>query len=116
MFVMSSEKLNNYRNNIEFFMSPDVFILGNDLYRDVENKEIKNLVYPDNGNCQLQISTLKINDLEIYKYNVNPNFILCLINANDYHKKHNSEIYFNIPIKHSKITYIKIVYPFCEGN
>jgi hypothetical protein len=114
MFVMSSEKLKKYRNDIDFFLDPNVFLLGYDLYRDLDNEDYYRYRYPDNGGCHIQIGEINIDGLEIYDYPKNTRFILGLINANYYHIKHNSSEYFNIPIRHSKITYLKMVYPLCQ--
>jgi hypothetical protein len=113
-FIIEKEKLNNYQNSIEFLLSPDIFILGFDLYRDLEFSDYKKISYSAKGGCVIQESEIKMNGIEIREYESDPKFILGLINTNYYHVKHNSESYFNIPIKDSKITYIKIVYPLCE--
>ncbi|MFV0547042.1 MAG: hypothetical protein ACK5ND_12835 [Bacteroides sp.] len=114
MFVLSSEKLKQYRNDISFFMEPDVFLLGFDLYRDLDVSNMKAVNYPDNGGCELIKSDIVIEGLEIYEYPITTKFLLGLINTNSYHVKHNSPDYFNIPIKHSKSVYHKMVYPLCK--
>lgn len=113
-FVLERVKLNEYQNNIEFFLSPDVFILGFDLYRDLNLEDIKKHNYSDYGGCEIRESEIKIKGVEVFEYRTKPIFILGLINTNYYHMKHNSESYFNIPIKHSKVTYHKLVYPLCD--
>lgn len=114
MFVLSSEKLKQYKNDKSFFMEPDVFLLGFDLYRDIDVNDMKSINYPDNGGCELIKSDIAIEGLEIYEYPKNTKFLLGLINTNNYHVKHNSPEYFEIPIKHSKSVYHKMVYPLCE--
>lgn len=114
MFILSSEKLKTYNGRIDFFMEPDVFVLGFDLYRDLDAVSIKTFTYPDYGGCKLQKSSIEIDGLEIYKYPEGVRFILGLINTNSYHVKHNSPEYFNIPIQYSKSVYHKMVYPLCK--
>lgn len=114
MFILSSDKLKAYRNEADFFLSPDVFILGQDLYRDLNKEDFKRYNYPDRGGCEVRESDTKVDGLEIYEFVSQPRFILGLINTNYYHVKHNSEVYFNIPVKNPKATYHKMVFPLCK--
>lgn len=114
MFVLSNEKLKSYDGKLGFFMEPDVFILGFDIYRDLEADNTKTFIYPDNGGCKLEKSSTEIDGLEVYEYPDGVQFVLGLISTNRYHVKHNSPEYFNIPIKYSKSVYHKLVYPLCQ--
>ncbi|VBB45608.1 hypothetical protein TRIP_D310003 [uncultured Paludibacter sp.] len=113
-FVFSKNKLKDYNQKWSFFMEPDVFICGFDLYYVLDYQSFKKYKYPDYGGCDEKESDIKVRDLEIYEYPKNTKFILGLINGNYYHIKHRSERYFRIPIKNLKSIYIKIVYPLCE--
>jgi hypothetical protein len=114
MFILSKEKLNSYRDETDFFMSPDVFILGSDLYRDLALEDFKKYSYPDNGGCEIKESATSVAGLEIYEFVNQPRFVMGLINTNYYHVKHNSYTYFSVPVKDPKAVYHKIVYPICK--
>ena len=113
-FVCDRSKLKEYKENKDFFLSPDVFILGFDIYYLLRLEEFEKYYYPGYGNCEEYQIESKYNDLYVQDYKSKPEFILCLINANYYHIKHATEIYFNIPIKNSKIVYLKLVFPLCK--
>ena len=115
MFVLSNEKLKSYDGKIDFFMEPDVFILGFDIYKDLDKGVSKTLIYPDNGGCKLEKSPIEINGLEVYEYPEGVRFVLALISTNRYHVKQNSPVYFNMQIEYSKLFYLKLVYPLCQN-
>lgn len=114
-FIVSKTILKEYDNTIQFFVRPDVFLLGDDLYRDLSQKKYQKYVYPDNGGCELSKSGLQIEGLEVFEFKSVPKyFILGLINSNYFYVKHNSYVSFSFPEKNSKIAYYKIVYPLCK--
>lgn len=113
-FIVSKEKLSDFKDDIDFYLSPDVFLLGQDLYRDLKLEYFKRYSYPDYGGCELEPSKYEVSGVEIYEYKSTPKFILGLINVNQYHVNHNSEVYFNLPIRQSKSVYYKMVYPLCK--
>ena len=114
-FVISKTLLSKFENNQIFFNRPDVFLLGENLYFDLDYNDYGRFKYPDNGNCELKKSTLTIKDVEIYEYeNVPKHFLLGLINVNFYNIKHNAENFYQIKERNQKISYYKIVYPLCE--
>lgn len=114
-FVMSKSLLKEFQNNSKFFLRADVFLLGEDLYMDLEPTDYNNYSYPDYGNCKLRKSESEIKDVEVFEYTNNPtHFILGFINVNYYNVKHNSENYYQICEKNAKINYYKIVYPLCK--
>ena len=114
MFVLAKEKLQDYKGKADFFVLPDVFLLGSDLYRDLESEDFKKYSYPESGGCELKESKIEIAGLEIYEYIRQPRFVMGLINTNYFHVKHNSYSYFNILVKNPKATYHNMVYPLCK--
>ena len=115
--VCSKELLSKVKIDKMFFNRPDVFILGVDLYYDLNPNDYKRYHYPDYGSCEeviLDISTNK--DITAYKYTKESvRFILCLINANYYNKKHSTldSAWYRIVNNDQKNSFYKIVYPLC---
>ena len=101
-----------------FFKRPDVFMLGEDLYYDLNSKDYKKYHYPDYGNCEeIKLDTLINKQITIYWYTTDSvRFILCLINSNYYNIKHRTidSEYFRIMNNDQKNSYYKIVYPICN--
>ena len=117
MYITSKSTLSSFRNNRNFFLRPDVFIFGDDFYRDLPLNDYQKYKYPDYGNCILVKSDIKIKGLAIYEFQNKPCFfILGLINAKYYNKKHNSfDIKSNIICnKNESLIYYKVVYPLCK--
>ena len=46
-FIISRDVLSNFKNNADFFERNVVFLLGEDLYRDLPLEKFKNYLYPD---------------------------------------------------------------------
>lgn len=114
-FILSRDVLKEYKQNREFFERPDVFLLGEDLYRDLSPKYYNQYFYNNNGGCKYEKSTLKVGDLEIFEIKSTAgSFLLGLINANYFYIKHNSDVSFQFCQKGGKIAYYKIVYPLCD--
>ena len=115
-FIVSKAIINEYsKEGRKFFQKPDVFILGNDLYRDLPKEKYGVFKYQDNGGCELVKSAVVSDDLEIYEYKQNSiSFLLGLINGNYYYVKHNSYDAFAFHDKNKKFNFYKIVYPLCK--
>jgi len=114
-FVFSRQLLEKTKINSDFFKRPDVFLLGFDLYYDMNPRDYKRYNYQDDGNCKTKKVVSNQKHIEIYEYTNNPvRFILCLINVNYYNVKHNAENYYQICIKDQKNSFYKIVFPLCK--
>jgi hypothetical protein len=116
-FVMSQKLLSVLNDDIDFYFRPDVFILWPEPYWviDFEDEIYKDFInYPEFGGCSFKRPKSHGESHQTYRFKKTPVFILALINVNHYHRKLNSESYFNIPISYSKYSYIKIVFPLCE--
>ncbi|MBA4276935.1 hypothetical protein [Flavobacterium sp.] len=114
-FIVSKSILKEYNNKIDFFSRPDVFLLGNDLYRDLPQKDYQKYAYPDNGGCEFVKSQLEVQGLEVYELSSSSvSFLLGLINSNYFYQKHNSYGSFAYPENKNKKSYYKIVYPLCK--
>lgn len=114
-FIISKETLKYYSDKPEFFNRPDVFIWGEDLYRDIPAKKNHAYHYPDYGGCDILKSSNTIAGLDIYEFKRQPKFFLLgLINSNYYYLKHNSYGEFSFKNENKKFTFYKIAYPFCE--
>lgn len=116
--ICSKALLKNIRIDKAFFKRPDVFILGEDLYYDLNPKDYKKYHYPDGGNCEIsKIDTLIGKGITVYKYKTDSiRFILCLINSNYYNIKHRTidAGWYRIINNDQKNSYYKIVYPICK--
>jgi hypothetical protein len=114
-FIVSKETLKEYNGKSNFFIRPDVFLLGDDLYRDLPSKNFNRYSYPSNGGCEFVKSEMVIKGLEIFEIKKSSQtFLLGMINANHFNKMHNSYVSFQFSDKGSKIAYYKIVYPLCK--
>lgn len=114
-FIVSKKILENYNDKIDFFNRPDVFLLGDDLYRDLPPKFYSRYSYPDNGGCEFVKSDTNVVGLEVYElHETSQTFLLGLINASYFFSKHNSYDSYQFSEKGSKVTYYKIVYPLCR--
>lgn len=114
-FIVSRAILNQYNNKIGFFTRPDVFLLGDDLYRYLPQNEYKRHSYKDYGGCDFKKSSLLVQGIEVYELKGKSiSFLLGLINANFYHLKNNSYNYFAYPIQNDKKSFYKIVFPLCK--
>jgi hypothetical protein len=114
-FIVSKQVVNVYDGKIDFFQRPDVFLLGDDLYRDLPLKKFNRYSYPINGGCDFVKSEMVVNGLEIFEIkNSKETFLLGLIKADYFNTKHNSYVSFHFSDKASKIAYYKIVYPLCK--
>lgn len=116
-FVVSKAILRDFNNDITFFSRPDVFLFGDQFYRDLPLKNFKKYKYPDFGGCDFLQSRQKTEELIVSEFQNKPRyFILCLINANYFYRKHMAfdAKTFIYPDKNNKITFYKIVYPLCE--
>lgn len=113
-FIISRDVLSNFKNNADFFERNDVFLLGEDLYRDLPLEKFKNYLYPDYGGCQFVESTTTIPGLEVYEFKEPKpfSFLLGMINAKYFNSKHNS--YSSFKSFKDMSAYYKIVYPICE--
>lgn len=114
-FILAKSVLKEYNDKIEFFYRPDVFLLGEDLYRDLPPAYYNKYFYPNNGGCKFVKSHLTMAGLEVFEIKNPPqDFLLGLINANYFYVKHNSYVSFQFSDRGSKIAYYKIVYPLCN--
>jgi hypothetical protein len=114
-FIVSKQILKDYNAKLAFFNRPDVFLLGEDLYRDLPQKYFSRHQYPYNGECGFVKSELQVPGLEIFEIKNSPQlFLLGMINANYFYTKHNSYVSFQFSDKNNKITYYKIVYQLCK--
>lgn len=118
--VCSKALLENIRIDKAFFKRPDVFILGEDLYYDLDLKDFKRYRYPAYGNCKNKTIELDIwigEGITAYEYQTDSvRFILGLINSNYYNTKHRTIDggWYYIRSNDQKNSYYKIVYPICE--
>ena len=113
-FIISRDVLNHFKNKADFFDRFDVFLLGDDLYRDLPLQKFKNYLYPDYGGCQYVESATTISDIEVYEFKEPKpsSFLLGLINAKYFNTKHNS--YSSFKNFKDMSAYYKIVYPICD--
>jgi hypothetical protein len=114
-FVVAKKILESNLVDEDLVKRPDVFIMGHDLYQDMDTIDYERFAYKDYGGCNselLNVSTIK--STEIYEF-TSPKvvFILGLINVNSYNKKHNTYNYYPIDTKEPKNSFFKIVYPLC---
>lgn len=117
MFITSKSDLINFKGKKSFFLRPDVFLYSSDFYLDIPMSDYSKYRYPDYGNCELIKSNINIKGLSIYEFQTSPHFfILGLINAKFFNKKHNAFDVKNYRIKekNEQIIYYKIVYPLCK--
>lgn len=115
MFVTGDSVLKNFDNNIEFFHRPDVFLYEIDLYRIIEYNDILNskIKLPS---CDVYRETGEFKNVELYKFNVEPRFILCMMNLNYYNIKYNSCEKLWPRNINRKSQFIKVVYPICPAD
>lgn len=116
--ICSKALLKSIKIDKPFFKRPDVFILGEDLYYDLNPKDYKKYQYPDDGNCKItKLDTLVGKGITLYKYKTDTvHFILGLINSNYYNTKHRTidAEWYRIMNNDQKNSYYRIVYPICK--
>jgi len=116
-FIVPNQLLNKtVKINDKFLKRPDVFILGDNFYRDFNSKDsIKFVSYPEEGGCGTEKITSDIENVEVFRYkSKSVKFLLELVNVNYYNKTHNGYNTFEIENNDWKNSFYKVVFPLCK--